>query len=77
MSTRNIDLGGNPLRELWTNAFTDVTLSEDLLLNGLEFKSIPTQCLNGVTARTIYMNDGGIEAIEPEAFYDVTVTEDM
>ena len=73
----SLTLQSNPLQDLWPHSFTDVSVAEDLYLSELEFTKIPTKALYSVSARTIYFDSGGIENIEPEALYDVTVTEDM
>ena len=54
-----------------------MSITEDLFLNGLEFTNIPTRALMTVSARNIYFNNGGIQTIEPQALYDVTVSKDV
>ena len=72
-----IDFRNNSLRELQSYSFRDVTVSETLDLSELQFAEIPANALYCVSAKNIYLNNGGVTLIQPEALTNVTVAEDV
>lgn len=76
-SVRSLSFSGNPLRKLHSYSFTDVRISYTLSMSSLQIKTIPTHAFFDVSAYDFLLSSGLIEHIEEQAFYDVTVSDDM
>jgi len=77
VTVSSLDLRGNPVRYLHWKSFDTLTLSETLWLNSMNYATVPRRAFHAVTANNVKMGGGVIDTIEHEAFYDVTVTEDL
>jgi len=77
LTAKNLDLRGNPLRQLSYKSFTSLSLSEDMYINDMNFTTIPTHALYSVAAKNLHIGNGGIDTIKEEAFYDVVISKNM
>ncbi|XP_052265940.1 uncharacterized protein LOC127868328 [Dreissena polymorpha] len=77
LTTKYLNLQGNPVRDLHWKSFSDVTLSETMYLNELNFTTIPTYAFYDVSARSLRLDNGAVDTVERNAFYDVVISEEM